>query len=230
MPSDRPIEGRCGVKLRGDRGYCANKPHDLRSKTNKRCKFHGGMSTGPRTAEGKARVSMNAFKHGLYSEKLRDTFSPSERKVFDDVPPTTDLGEEIRLARMNVYRFQKMLADGREYIISESKAASVSEKGHSFSEAAVNVRDLLDRALRTLAALAKAQQEMHPGASVGGNLRVVISLTAEARAVAAKLDAMEGAGDVPDLTDGTPEPIEPDEPAESAPIEPKPRDKFEGLT
>jgi hypothetical protein len=29
---------------------------------NGRCKFHGGLSTGPRTAEGKKRSSMNGFK------------------------------------------------------------------------------------------------------------------------------------------------------------------------
>ncbi len=27
-----------------------------------RCKFHGGLSTGPRTVEGKKRSSMNGFK------------------------------------------------------------------------------------------------------------------------------------------------------------------------
>lgn len=29
---------------------------------NGRCKLHGGMSTGPRIAEGKARSSRNGFK------------------------------------------------------------------------------------------------------------------------------------------------------------------------
>jgi hypothetical protein len=29
---------------------------------NGRCKFHGGLSTGPKTHEGKKRSSMNGFK------------------------------------------------------------------------------------------------------------------------------------------------------------------------
>jgi hypothetical protein len=29
---------------------------------NARCKFHGGLSTGPRTAEGKAKSALNGFK------------------------------------------------------------------------------------------------------------------------------------------------------------------------
>lgn len=29
---------------------------------NGRCKFHGGLSTGPKTPEGKKRSSMNGFK------------------------------------------------------------------------------------------------------------------------------------------------------------------------
>jgi len=30
--------------------------------TNGRCKFHGGLSTGPRTAEGKHRSALNGFR------------------------------------------------------------------------------------------------------------------------------------------------------------------------
>ena len=38
--------------------------------SNGRCRLHGGASTGPKTAEGKAVVSQNARKHGLYSKVL----------------------------------------------------------------------------------------------------------------------------------------------------------------
>ena len=37
---------------------------------NGRCKFHGGLSTGPRTTEGKAR-SLAALKEGLRAWRLR---------------------------------------------------------------------------------------------------------------------------------------------------------------
>ena len=32
---------------------------------NGRCKFHGGLSTGPRTIEGKRKSAMNGFKRKL---------------------------------------------------------------------------------------------------------------------------------------------------------------------
>ena len=53
----------CGVRTRtGNACRC-------KALRNKRCKYHGGLSTGPKTKEGKQRVSMNlkkwreSFKH-----------------------------------------------------------------------------------------------------------------------------------------------------------------------
>ena len=48
----------CGAKTR------AGTPCKLKSiyLNNGRCKFHGGLSTGPRTPEGKKRSAMNGFK------------------------------------------------------------------------------------------------------------------------------------------------------------------------
>jgi hypothetical protein len=45
---------RCGARRKRDGEPCTAKP--LR---NGRCRFHGGMSTGPRTAEGRARALAN---------------------------------------------------------------------------------------------------------------------------------------------------------------------------
>jgi len=42
---------------------------------NGRCRFHGGLSTGPRTAEGLARMKAAKTTHGAYtaeSIKVRD--------------------------------------------------------------------------------------------------------------------------------------------------------------
>jgi hypothetical protein len=48
---------RCGAKTR------AGTPCRLRSiYDNWRCKFHGGLSIGPKTPEGKMRSAMNGFK------------------------------------------------------------------------------------------------------------------------------------------------------------------------
>jgi hypothetical protein len=54
---------RCGAKTR--RGSPCLKPA-LKNKT--RCQLHGGKSTGPRTAEGKAQVIAANTKHGRRSK------------------------------------------------------------------------------------------------------------------------------------------------------------------
>ena len=38
---------------------------------NGRCRLHGGRSTGPRTAEGLARMRRAKTKHGLYAAETR---------------------------------------------------------------------------------------------------------------------------------------------------------------
>ena len=35
-----------------------------------RCRLHGGLSTGPKTAEGKARIAAAHWKHGRRSKKF----------------------------------------------------------------------------------------------------------------------------------------------------------------
>ncbi len=58
MPADL-IDLRCGAKTR------AGTPCKLNSiYSNGRCKFHGGLSTGATTKEGKAKVAKNGFKPG----------------------------------------------------------------------------------------------------------------------------------------------------------------------
>jgi len=54
---------RCGAKTR--RGPPCKCP----AMKNGRCRLHGGLSTGPRTEEGRAKCGN--WKHGLYSELAR---------------------------------------------------------------------------------------------------------------------------------------------------------------
>ena len=49
----RFIATRCGAKTRKGR------PCRCKGMKNGRCKFHGGMSTGPRTPEGRRRALLN---------------------------------------------------------------------------------------------------------------------------------------------------------------------------
>jgi hypothetical protein len=53
---------RCGAKRRWDGGACQGP-----AMANGRCRFHGGKSTGPRTAEGLERSRKARLVHGYYS-------------------------------------------------------------------------------------------------------------------------------------------------------------------
>lgn len=58
---------RCGAKTR--KGTACQRPAN---KKNRRCRVHGGASTGPRTEEGRARISEANLRHGRYTkDKLK---------------------------------------------------------------------------------------------------------------------------------------------------------------
>ena len=58
---------RCGAKTR--KGTACQRPAN---KKNRRCRVHGGASTGPRTKEGRARISDANLRHGRYTkDKLK---------------------------------------------------------------------------------------------------------------------------------------------------------------
>ena len=52
---------RCGAKTRSGRPC-----EEFAIKRSRRCRLHGGLSTGPRTAEGKAKIGAAQYKHGRY--------------------------------------------------------------------------------------------------------------------------------------------------------------------
>lgn len=55
----------CGARTR--RGTACQKP-PLNGKT--RCRLHGGLTTGPRTAEGKARIAAAHWKRPLHNSRF----------------------------------------------------------------------------------------------------------------------------------------------------------------
>lgn len=66
---ENPMERHCGAHTRAG-GLCRKPPMP-----NGRCRFHGGCSTGPRTAEGRERIRAARTIHGGYGAEameLRD--------------------------------------------------------------------------------------------------------------------------------------------------------------
>ena len=58
----------CGSKCR-DGHACRNRVTFRKRNGNYRCRMHGGLSTGPKTAEGKARVMENLKRGWLRDRK-----------------------------------------------------------------------------------------------------------------------------------------------------------------
>jgi hypothetical protein len=63
-PGDFLAAPRCGARTRS--GDCCRQP----AMRNGRCRMHGGLSTGPRTAEGRARCAAARRTHGFYSAEM----------------------------------------------------------------------------------------------------------------------------------------------------------------
>ncbi len=79
------MEARCGARNRAG-NPCGNKPLP-----NGRCRFHGGLSTGPRTAEGIERIRTARTKHGAYGADAREvramirTLKHASRATIEDI-------------------------------------------------------------------------------------------------------------------------------------------------
>ena len=66
IPGDVSKAARCGAKTRrGTPCQCPGMP-------NGRCRLHGGLSTGPKTADGIERIRRAVTKHGYYSKVARE--------------------------------------------------------------------------------------------------------------------------------------------------------------
>jgi len=65
---------------------------------NGRCRFHGGMSTGP--PEG----NQNARKHGIYATALLE----HEHQEYEDALQLKSLAEDVAMARIRLLRAEKV--------------------------------------------------------------------------------------------------------------------------
>ncbi len=69
-PGDFLAAPRCGAQTR-HQGCCRQPAMASPGGGRGRCRLHGGLSTGPRTAEGRARCARARLKHGAYSRATR---------------------------------------------------------------------------------------------------------------------------------------------------------------
>jgi hypothetical protein len=65
LTGDLSAVKKCGAKTRG--GAACLCP----AMRNGRCRLHGGLSTGPKSPEGRERISVALLKHGGYTKQIR---------------------------------------------------------------------------------------------------------------------------------------------------------------
>ena len=83
---------RCGAKTR--RGTACQRPANKR---NGRCRLHGGASSGPRTEEGRARISAANMTNGQHTKEMI-----ARRKA--DAKIAKGLRDQLRVVEQNLRR------------------------------------------------------------------------------------------------------------------------------
>lgn len=178
----------CGAKTRSKEGFCKQPagrqtPH----KGHGRCYLHGGMTTGPKTAAGKAKASQNGRKHGFYSPGL----TPRERVVYESQTDkvAVSLTDEIKMMRTKVLIYleewqAKFEQEGEASIRVPYRIVSETEDGERISEiagyyraATIEDRPLM-RALNELGRMVERQARLNP--DEGGD--IISQINAELRA------------------------------------------------
>jgi hypothetical protein len=92
---------RCGACTRSRGGQPCRAPA-MRGK--RRCRLHGGLSTGPRTPEGLARSRRARWKHGRYSQEARDQVAAARAKQAADTERAAMERDVERMARQVLAR------------------------------------------------------------------------------------------------------------------------------
>lgn len=144
----------CGAKNRSGKP-CTRIP----AKGKKRCHFHGGKSTGAKTAPGKAKAATASMTHGLY--QTREAFTahghPSSYleglfqgmpELLKLVPADAEVGPELRFARMKLLRSELLGAD------DAAQAVWVEQ-------------------IRKIAA---TQNELRPGGNASGEFKITLNV------------------------------------------------------
>ena len=96
---------RCGAKTRA--GGCACRQPAM---ANGRCRFHGGKSTGARTAAGRARCARARRTHGFYSAEtvaLRREAGPSSAATATCSPPCAVVPLDMGCFAQNPHRLRR---------------------------------------------------------------------------------------------------------------------------
>ncbi len=90
----------------------------LKTSKTQKCKFHGGRSTGARTAEGRQRISASLLVHGHETNKIRveRQLKTLELRQLEDILLLTGGIKRKAGAKPSGYKQINTMADAYEYI------------------------------------------------------------------------------------------------------------------
>lgn len=169
----------CGAKLRNKEGLCRLQAGwQTNHKGYGRCHLHGGATTGPKTEEGKEKMSQNAKKHGFY---CNSALTEEEQAAYDLVSQEESTNLERMIfalkAKILVYltKWSSKFAEGGEAATKVLfKIATENEDGERLGAAtgiyhAGTIEDrVLMRALNDLGRMVARQAQLNPDA--GGDI------------------------------------------------------------
>jgi hypothetical protein len=94
----------------------------LKTSKTQKCKFHGGASTGPKTAEGRQRISASLLVHGHETNAVRAErqLKTLELRQLEDIMALLGMVEGVKRkagAKPYGYRQIKTIAEAQAYII-----------------------------------------------------------------------------------------------------------------
>ena len=90
----------------------------LKTSKTQKCKFHGGASTGPKTAEGRQRISASLLVHGHETNKIRveRQIKTLELRQLEDILVLTGGIKRKAGAKPAGYRPIKTISEAYDYI------------------------------------------------------------------------------------------------------------------
>ena len=154
-----------------------------------RCKIHGGLATGPKTAEGRARQIAASTKHGLFSKVLL----PEEESILESINQEEEFNALDMMIKVQTVKIVSYLQKHKDRFVKDRdlegeevayrKSRVICREGDgmkTFYHAGTIEDNALDRAMNTLRRLI-GQKHLIEGKDDGPD-DIMASLNAELRA------------------------------------------------
>lgn len=152
----------CGARKKKGPGFCKSLAGSGTDHAGYgRCKFCGGLNTGPKTAEGKAKTSQNGRKHGFYSKVLRGQEKETYEGLLEQKSVTLENEIFMLKAKILTYldKWQTKIDEGGEKAARNYVTSGIDQERTFYTASTADDR-VLQRALETLRRLVDSHQKL----------------------------------------------------------------------